>query len=109
MIRATKVVPAGTWSGPPAGRVVLTYDDRHRRRLAMQAESGLIFLLDLPQATALRHGDALLLEDGRIIEVQAKPEALLEVRAQGAQHLTRLAWHLGNRHLPAAIEDGRIL
>jgi urease accessory protein len=41
--------------------------------------------------------------------VRAKPEPLLEVRGRDAQHLTRLAWHLGNRHLPAAIEPARIL
>lgn len=109
MIRATSVLAAGTWSGAPVDRVSLRYDERHRRRIAMQAQSGLTFLLDLPEAAALRHGDGLLLEDGRIVEVQAKPEPLLEVRGRDPQHLARLAWHLGNRHLPAAIGPDRIL
>ena len=75
----------------------------------MRAEGGLQFLLDLPEAVALRHGDGLVLEDGRIVAVAARPEPLLEVGAGDAHHLARLAWHIGNRHIPAAIEAGRIL
>ena len=75
----------------------------------MWGEDGLAFLLDLQDATALRHGDGLVLDDGRIVEVRARPEPLLEVRGRDGQHLARLAWHLGNRHLPAAIETSRIL
>ena len=109
MIRATKVIHAGHWSGVATDAVVLPYDDRHRRRLAMQGERGLEFLLDLPEATALRHGDGLVLEDGRMVEVRSKPEPLLVITSKDAHHLARLAWHLGNRHVPAAIEHGRIL
>ena len=108
MIRASKVILAGHWSGVATDTVVLAYDDRHRRRLAMKGENGLEFLLDLSEATALRHGDGLVLEDGRMVEVRAKPEPLLVVTSKDAQHLARLAWHLGNRHVPAAIEAGRI-
>lgn len=109
MIRATKAIPAPEWSHVATDVVVLAYDDRHRRRLAMKGERGVEFLLDLPEATALRDGDGLVLEDGRMVEVRARPEALLVVTADDAHGLTRLAWHLGNRHVPAMIEDGRIL
>jgi urease accessory protein len=109
LIRASSFRSAGTWSGAAADRVTLAYDDRHRRRIAMQAESGLMFLLDLAEATALRDGDGLVLEDGRLVEVRARPEPLLDVRGRDAHHLTRLAWHLGNRHVPAAIEPHRVL
>jgi urease accessory protein len=109
MIRATKVIRTGFWSSVATDAVALAYDDRHRRRFAMKGECGVEFLLDLPEATALRHGDGLVLDDGRMVEVRAKPEPLLVVEAKDAHHLTRLAWHLGNRHVPAAIEKGRIL
>ncbi len=109
MIRASKVIRAGHWNGVAADAVLLPYDDRHRRRLAMKGERGQEFLLDLPEATALRHGDGLVLDDGRIVEVRARPEALLTITAKDAHHLARLAWHLGNRHVPAAIEAERIL
>lgn len=109
LIRASSVCSVGGWSEPPADFVVLAYDDRHRRRIAMQSERGLMFLLDLPETIVLRQGDGLVLEDGRIVEVRARCEPLLEVRGRDPHHLTRLAWHLGNRHLPASIEAARIL
>ena len=75
----------------------------------MKGEQGFEFLLDLPEATVLRHGDGLLMEDGRVVEVHAKPETLLVVKAADQRQLARLAWHIGNRHVPAAIEADRIL
>jgi urease accessory protein len=103
MIRATKVSPQHRWKEPAADTVVLDFDDRHRRRMAMMGTRGFEFLLDLENAVALRGGDALLLEDGRLIEVVAAPEALIEIRGADPLHLVRLAWHLGNRHLPTQI------
>ena len=103
MIRATQVRGQHRWSESPADTVVLDFDDRHRRRMAMTGTRGLEFLLDLETATALRGGDALVLDDDRLIEVVAAPEPLLEIRGVDPQHLVRLAWHLGNRHLPTQI------
>lgn len=103
MIRALRVLPSHDWTISPADSVVLGYDDRHRRRMAMDGTRGLAFLLDLDAATALRGGDALVLEDGRLVEVVAAPEPLAEIRGIDPAHLLRLAWHLGNRHLPTQI------
>ena len=103
MIRATKVQGQHRWKESPADTVVLDFDDRHRRRMAMTGTRGLEFLLDLENAVALRGGDALVLEDGRLIEVVAAPEPLIEIRGVDPLHLVRVAWHLGNRHLPTQI------
>ena len=103
MIRATRVQGQHRWSETPADTVVLDFDDRHRRRMAMTGTRGLQFLLDLENAVALRGGDALVLDDGRLIEVVAAPERLAEIRCNDPQHLVRVAWHLGNRHLPTQI------
>jgi urease accessory protein len=103
MIRATQVRGQHRWTEAPADTVVLDFDDRHRRRMAMTGTRGLEFLLDLENAVALRGGDALVLEDGRLIEVVAAPEPLLEIRGADPHHLARVAWHLGNRHLPTQI------
>jgi len=102
-MRAIAIKAAATWSGETADRVVLDYDDRHRRRIAMTGNNGIAFLLDLPAAAGLRGGDALLLEDGRLVEVVAAPEPLLEIRCADAKHLARVAWHFGNRHVPAQL------
>jgi urease accessory protein len=101
-MRAIAIKAAATWSGA-ADAIVLDYDSRHRRRLAMRGTKGTDFLLDLPAAASLRGGDALVLEDGRLIEVVAAIEPLLEIRCADAKHHARIAWHFGNRHLPTQL------
>ena len=108
MIRATEVIARGDWRGDPADTVVLDFDDRHRRRFAMEGVGGLNFLLDLPEAVALRTGDALKLEDGRLVEILGASEPLVEIRAESPEHLLRLAWHLGNRHLPVQVAGQKL-
>jgi len=103
MLRATEIVPSGSWKGEPADMVRLDYDHRTRRRIAMQGAGGLEFLLDLDKTPVLRAGDGLRLEDGRIVAVEAAPERLLEISCRDARLLGRIAWHLGNRHLAAEI------
>lgn len=103
MIRATDVKGQHKFKESAADTVVLDFDDRHRRRMAMTGTRGLQFLLDLETAVALRGGDALVLEDGRLVEVVAAPEPLIEIRGTEPAHLVRIAWHLGNRHLPTQI------
>src|ERR1700739_3089827 len=103
MIHATQARAQHRWSESPADTVVLDFDDRHRRRVVMTGTRGLEFLLDLETAVALRGGDALVLEDWRLIEVVAAAEPLLWFQGAGPDHLIRVAWHLGNRHLPTQI------
>lgn len=93
----------------PADTITLDETARHRRRTKMVSDNGIEFLLDLPEARLLRHGDGLELDDGRVIEVRAEPEDLLEVRGSDARHLLALAWQIGNRHLAAQILPDRIL
>src|SRR5215831_14377857 len=89
-------------------RVVLDADERHRRRIVLTGEGGTSFLLDLPHATMLRDGDGLVLEDGSIVRVAGKREPLVEVTAENASHLARLAWHIGNRHTEVQIVGDRL-
>jgi len=107
-IRAIEVKAAGSWRGDAADTVVLDFDDRHRRRITMKGIHGLDFTLDLPEAVMLRSGDALALEDGRLVEVLSAPEPLLEIAARDQKHLVRVAWHLGNRHLPTQIMGAKL-
>ena len=103
MLRATTVLARGDWSVEAADTVVLDHDERHRRRISLTGVRGLAFLLDLPETVMLRSGDALGLEDGRLVEVVAAPELLAEVKCGSLPELARAAWHLGNRHLPIQI------
>ena len=110
MLRAIAVLLVGTWDAPAAtDSVLLDHNHRHRRRIALQTELGAELLLDLPQAARLRHGDGLVLQSGAIVRVRAKPEPLLEICAHDEVTLLRIAWHLGNRHLPVQVSDKHLL
>ena len=106
MIRALSVLPANTWSDP-IDEVLIDFDRRHRRRLMLTTEAGRDVLLDFPQAVRLRDGDGLVTEQG-IVRVRACPEPLLEIHAHDDGELVRIAWHLGNRHLPVQLLGDRI-
>ncbi|TIL40890.1 MAG: urease accessory protein UreE [Mesorhizobium sp.] len=108
--RAVSVLSAGEAGAvAPYDRAVLAHDERHLRRRAIETARSDRVLVDLPEPVALNDGDRLVLEDGRHIEIVAAEEPLYDVRAESAVHLAELAWHIGNRHLAAAIEAERIL
>jgi urease accessory protein len=106
-MRATETLPAGTFSNP-IDTVSMDLDLRRRRRILLTTASGAEFLLDLPRPAALRDGDGLRLEDGHVVRVLAAPEKLLEIHARDDDALVRIAWHLGNRHLPVQLLPGKI-
>jgi urease accessory protein len=98
--------PAGHWPEEnAAGTLTLDFDARHRRRIRLTPDQGEDVLLDLPKAVAMADGDGLQLEDGRWLRVQAAAELIVEVRHKDPDQLARLAWHLGNRHLPTEIRN----
>jgi urease accessory protein len=106
MHRASIYLPAGQWpQEKAAGSLTLDFDARHRRRFRLTADQGDDILLDLPQTVAMADGDGLQLEDGRWLKVHAATENLVEVTHEDSIQLMRLAWHLGNRHLPTEIQD----
>ncbi|MGQ0566019.1 MAG: urease accessory protein UreE [Gemmobacter sp.] len=102
---ATGIARAGGWTGAH-DRVVLTYDERLLRRKRLETVHEETFVVNLAQVTHVDHGDAFVLEDGRLIEVVAAEEPLLEI---SGPHLTAVAWHIGNRHTPCQIEPDRLL
>ena len=108
--RAVEAVRAGAWPADQAlCRVTLPYDLRHRRRIRLTTDGGTAVLLDLEQAAVLADGDGLRLAGGGWVAVQAAAEPLLAAVARDADHLARLAWHVGNRHVPCQIGAGRLL
>lgn len=93
----------------PFDIVIMTHDERHIRRKVITLQHGDEVLVDLPRAATLQHGARLVLDDGRHVEIIAGEEDLYEIRAATVELLLEIAWHLGNRHLPAQIEQSRIL
>ncbi|ATG45076.1 urease accessory protein UreE [Phaeobacter piscinae] len=87
-------------------QITLSYEDRFLRRKVLTSDSGLRFLADFPSTQSLDAGDAFVLDDGHKIGVRPADEPLLEVTGD---HILRLAWHIGNRHMPCQIEASRLL
>ncbi len=94
---------------PASDRLVLPYDARRKSRQRVTLASGEDLGYVFPAGTVLRHGDRLLTGNGRVVAVEAAPEALLEVRASDSLQLLRAAYHLGNRHVPVQLGECGLL
>ena len=104
MRRLIRVARAGAWPAREAeGSLTLAFGERHRRRIRLTTDGGEAVLLDLPAAAALADGDGLAFEQGGWLAVHAAPEDVLEIEADDQAQLARIAWHLGNRHLPVEV------
>lgn len=108
MLRATGILQSAPLASNFADVIALDYDQRRRRRIVHAARGGLRFMVDLAAAPFVKGGDAFVLEDGRLILVEAAPEPLMEIACADPQHLARLAWHIGNRHLAAELRHNAI-
>ena len=109
MPRALRVLAANLRHGrAPADTVILDYARRSAAKVAVRGVKGTAIEIDLHQPARLRTDDLLELEDGSLVEVVAAPEPLLEVRATDVSALARLAWHLGDRHVPVQLLPNRI-
>jgi urease accessory protein len=109
MARVVKIVAAGAADGKPVvDTVILTPEQRRAPRGSVTGVKGTRCTFDLAEPVALRAGDLLVLDDGNLIEVVAEPEPLIEARAKDLTALARLAWHLGDRHVPVQLFPNRL-
>jgi urease accessory protein len=106
MLRASRHAHVNLATETPWKAVTLAAHERHLRRKLLVLPDGEEVLVDFEKPVQLCHGDCLVLEDGRLVEVIAALEDVMEVKAA---NLTVIAWHIGNRHLAAQIEATRIL
>ena len=104
MRNARTLRPPNSWQPDSVvDEVTLDFDTRHRRRIRVVGNNGTDLLIDLAEATPMADGDGLALEGGGVVVVRAAPEPLIEVKSSSPEGLARLAWHLGNRHLPVQV------
>jgi urease accessory protein len=83
--------------------LTLPFEQRQKSRLRAQAENGDEVALILPRGRVLRGGDRVAATDGRQVEIVAAPEKLLHIESA---ELARVAYHLGNRHVPLQVGPG---
>jgi urease accessory protein len=109
MPRAIRVLSPAERSGRTVtDTVLLDYARRNARNITVPGLKGGQFEIALTEPARLCTDDVLLLDDGTVIEVVAAPEPLIEARAADLAHLARLAWHLGDRHVPVQLFANRI-
>ncbi|MGL6209575.1 MAG: urease accessory protein UreE [Paracoccaceae bacterium] len=86
-------------------QITLTYDERFLRRKRLTCDSGASVMVDLPETISLDDGDALLTDDGRKLAIVAAHEPVVQIKG----NLSRLAWHIGNRHTPCEITPTHLI
>jgi urease accessory protein len=109
MRRVVRVIGAGgSDNAPRIDSIILGGDQRRVQTAHLTGVNGTLIGLMLPEPVMLRMGDALELDDGTLVDVVIEPEALIEIRGNDLTHLARLAWHLGDRHVPVQVLTNRL-
>jgi urease accessory protein len=108
MLMAEKALAAGEWKGDAADVAVLGLAARQGGAEVIETVNGLRIARAFGERVALRGGDAIQLADGRVVEIVAAAEPLIEIRAENPEILLRLALECGNRHVPVQIVSGRL-
>ena len=110
MPRITRVVAPAHASGSSSivDTVILDLEQRQMQRGTFVSTSGVGYDIALAEPVLLRMGDLLMLDDGTVVEVVAEAEPLIEVRAKDIDALARIAWQLGDRHVPVEILPNRL-
>jgi len=108
MPHVVRVLAAGTSNALPTDSVLLIGDQRRVQRDELIGVNGTRLIFALADPVVLRMGDALELGDGCVVEVVVAPEPLIEIRGTDLIHLARLAWHLGDRHVPVQVLTNRL-
>jgi urease accessory protein len=109
MRRAIRVIAGDhRHDAPVVDTLLLTSEQRQNPHGAHSGLGGVAVMIDLEEPLRLRSGDCLVLEDGGLVEILAEAEPLIEARAADLPALARLAWHLGDRHVPVQILERRL-
>jgi urease accessory protein len=102
-IKAKLKIPRSAYKLDVKGQLQLPFEQRQKSRLKTKLVSGEEVALMLPRGEILRGGDLVTASDGRVIEVVAEPEKLLHIESDA---LAKVAYHLGNRHVPVQVGQG---
>ncbi len=108
MLRVVRIVDQAAHGARHIDSVILNADQRRLQTGHLTGVNGTAIGVMLPEPVLLRNGDALELDDGSLVEVVVAPEPLVEIRGSDLTHLARLAWHLGDRHVPVQIFANRL-
>jgi urease accessory protein len=100
------IKPNAAYDVKVRGQLRMTFDRRQKSRQLATLVNGETVAIVLERGMVLRGGDWVVASDGRVIEVLAETEKVLHVECDTPQSLARVAYHLGNRHVPVQVGDG---
>ena len=89
--------------------LALTWEQRRWVRGKFHTTKGREIALALPTGTPLAAGTIVLVEKDWYVRVEALAEALLAVAPQSHAESIKLAFEIGNRHFPLALEGRDIV
>lgn len=105
-IKSKLKIPRNAYALEVKGALRLPFELRQKSRQHAKLETGEEVALMLPRGEVLRDRDLVTASDGRVIEIIAAVEKLLHVECHSSRDLARVAYHLGNRHVPVEVGDG---
>src|SRR3954451_18526675 len=109
MPRANRVLRAAERRDTPvADTLILSHAQRQAQKGFLFGVKGTCVELDFAEPVRLRTDDALVLDNGGLVEIVAEHQALIGARAADLPALARWAWHLGDRHVPVQILERRL-
>lgn len=95
-------------SDAPKHTLTLPYERRIISRQKVTLDQGGEAGLFLVRGASLQHGDLLKAENGDLVQVQAALETVSSLYCTDRLLFARACYHLGNRHVPLEIRDGRL-
>ena len=109
MIKVKKIINNNRWRVKANDEIILDHLDRNRRRIKLKTKKNISFLLDEIKPIFLVDGALLILGNNYKVKVIAKLEDVFKIKIEDKKSLMVLAWHIGNRHIPAEIHKDYVL
>ena len=102
-------VVAASLAGRQRDTLCLTWEERRWTRKRIVTTAGREVGLALPTGSELRPGDIVAVEADWYLEIEARPELVLAVTPRSREEAIRIAFDVGNRHFPLAIDGADLL
>jgi len=110
MVTAPRIhISAETLDGKERDTLRLTWEERRWTRRRVTTTSGREVALALPTGSVLQPGAIVAVQDAWYLAIEGCPEAVLAIDARDRVEAIKLAFEVGNRHFPLAVDGERLI
>ena len=102
-------VAPGALAGKERDTLRLTWEERRWTRKRVVTTAGRALALALPTGSVLRPNDVIAVGDDWYLEVEGRPEPVIAIAPRGRDEAVRVAFDVGNRHFPLALDGDGLL